>query len=225
MKGLLQLLASGTDGLDVAMIDAHGTTAFHSSPDLTGSGIERVPSNGSRGTGAYLRHPEGRSRLITSYAPIGVTGWRVLTERPWNPWGEAFGGLGVVVFGPLFLAALVPIALIGLSANRATRPIRELNAVARRIASGDFSVKRVATGSQDEIRDLAVQFEAMATQLETFYSSLENQVAARTSELRAVIELSRQIGQTFDAEAVALTPAPLPWGEANAGRACAGIVR
>ncbi len=95
----------------------------------------------------------------------------------------------------LLVAALAGVVLTGLVAtllnNSITRKVIELTNVAAELQSGNMKV-RTQVESGDEIGLLANTFNQMAAQLETLYSSLEQQVAARTERLRKqTIELTQ----------------------------------
>ena len=151
------------------------------------------------------------TQRITGYAPLGATGWRLIVERPWTAAVEAFSGPGPLVLIPLLGAALLPAALIGLTAVRATRRLRDLAVAARRIAGGDFRPIPTPVRTGDEIEDLTTQFESMARQLQSLYGSLEQRVADRTRELEIVVRIARSITQTLDAhEILRVSAADLP---------------
>ena len=151
------------------------------------------------------------AQRITGFAPLGATGWRLIVERPWTAAVEAFSGPGPLVLIPLLGAALLPATLIGLTAVRATRRLRDLALAARRIAAGDFRPIPTAARTGDEIEDLTTQFESMARQLQSLYGSLEQRVADRTRELEIVVRVARSITRTLDArEVLRVSAADLP---------------
>ena len=194
-------------GLDVALIDPAGLVAYHSDPERIGGTMgasddeaaEPFPAT----SGSKVRSASGLPTAVLAFAPVRDSDWMVVTERPWNPWIEAFSGFGGLVVVPVFVAALLSVSLIGLSTVRITRSVRQLLARARRISQGDFGsiVPIVRTG--DEIEELAVQFDSMARQLESLYESLEQRVTDRTSEVLSVLNLARAVSQTFDPAEIA----------------------
>jgi two-component system phosphate regulon sensor histidine kinase PhoR len=80
---------------------------------------------------------------------------------------------------------LVFIALIGafLISNSVVRPIRRLTLAARKVSSGDFSV-RVFLKTKDELRGLADSFNRMNEEMEKMFSELGQQ----KEELKSIIE-------------------------------------
>ncbi|MDE2902865.1 MAG: sensor histidine kinase [Chloroflexota bacterium] len=214
-RSLLQDLIPTAPNATLGLVDAAAYVAFHQDLDQAG---RSVTSSGEPGdplfqtaSGALLRGPMVGTQRITGFAPLGATGWRLIVERPWTAALEAFSGPGPLVLIPLLGAALLPAALIGLTAVRATRRLRDLALAARRIAAGDFRPIPTAARTGDEIEDLTTQFESMARQLQSLYGSLEQRVADRTRELEIVVRVARSITQTLDArEILRVSAAELP---------------
>ena len=194
-------------GLEVALVDPAGLVAYHSDPERlgeeTGTGDGEADEGFSATAGSTVRTSSGLPTAIVAFAPVGGSDWMIATERPWNPWIEAFGGFGGLVVIPVFVAALLSVSLIWLSTVRITRSVRQLLARARRISGGDFRSIVPIARTGDEIEELAVQFDSMARQLESLYESLEQRVADRTSEVLSVLNLARAVGQTFDPAEIA----------------------
>ncbi|PKO17261.1 MAG: hypothetical protein CVU39_05765 [Chloroflexi bacterium HGW-Chloroflexi-10] len=113
-------------------------------------------------------------------------------------------------------AALIS-AVIGLIATLVaglfSRPISDLNVIARKISAGELSARTKVTSS-DEIGILGSTFNAMAERLQTVFSGLEDKVKERTqelakqnetllfrgSQLQTVAEVARNIVSTQDLE-------------------------
>ena len=214
-RSLLQDLVPTAPNATLGLVDGAAYVAFHQDLDQIG---RSVTSSGEPGdplfrtpSGALLRGPLLGTQRITGFAPLATTGWRLVVERPWTAPLEAFSGPGPLVLIPLLGAALLPGVLIGLTAVRATRRLRDLALAARRIAAGDFRSIPTAARTGDEIEDLTTQFESMARQLQSLYGSLEQRVADRTRELEIVVRVARSITQTLDAhEIVRVSAAELP---------------
>lgn len=214
-RSLFQDLIPTAPNATLGLVDAAAYVVFHQDLDQAG---RSVTSSGEPGeplfhaaSGALLRGPMIGTQRITGFAPLGTTGWRLIVDRPWTAAVEAFSGPGPLVLIPLLGAALLPAALIGLTAVRATRRLRDLALAARRIAAGDFRPIPTAARTGDEIEDLTTQFESMARQLQSLYGSLEQRVADRTRELEIVVRVARSITQTLDArEILRVSAAELP---------------
>jgi PAS domain S-box-containing protein len=117
---------------------------------------------------------------------------RRLTTVPWTvfcmvPETTMTAPIAMARWQKLLLACIVLLATgaLGLGfARQIIRPLRQLGAVADRLAAGDVAA-RVSLGRRgDEIGALAAQFNAMAGQVATAQQRLEAEVAARTAELR-----------------------------------------
>ena len=98
----------------------------------------------------------------------------------------------------ILLVALL-VVWLGFSwiAQRTLGPISELTTAARGIASGDFN-QRANVKSDDEIGSLAQTFNAMASQLQELFGSLEQRIAERTKALATSTEVSRQLSTILD---------------------------
>ena len=90
--------------------------------------------------------------------------------------------------GLLMLAGLIAAYFV---ARQVTRPILNLTATAKTIASGDLSA-RVVVGTQDEVGDLAAAFNHMSERLAGLYATLEDRVSQRTRELQSEIREHEQ---------------------------------
>jgi len=131
----------------------------------------------------------GGERVISAYAVVAPTNWRVFVEEPQSavlaPLYDAIlrtvflllAGVVISVFASVFLA------------RRMVNPVRVLQQGADRIGSGDLDSQiEVRTG--DELEDLAGRFNTMTSQLRESYADLEQKVEVRTAELR---EAGRQL--------------------------------
>lgn len=84
--------------------------------------------------------------------------------------------------------AMIPAALVCMIlALYLTRPIRRLQATARRLASGDLSARSMPPGTKrrDELGDLARDFDAMAAQIQMLMTAQRRFVADVSHELGA----------------------------------------
>ncbi len=93
------------------------------------------------------------------------------------------------------LAAVVAVTVVAAAAFSRTllaEPIARLTAATRALASGDQAA-RIDLTDRSELGELARSFDGMADALLAAQSRLETRVAARTSELRGLLELSNKI--------------------------------
>ncbi len=84
-------------------------------------------------------------------------------------------------------------------ARRITRPIEELQALANAIAGGDYS-RTVAIKSDDEIGLLAADFESMRRTVKAYTERLEEMVAEKIQEIKAILDNIEQGLFTVDLE-------------------------
>jgi signal transduction histidine kinase/HAMP domain-containing protein len=82
-----------------------------------------------------------------------------------------------------------------------SRPLQVLTGGAKEIENGAFS-SRVRMHRKDELGQLANAFNTMATRVEELIGSLEERVNARTRDLKAAIDVSREITTVLELEAL-----------------------
>lgn len=96
------------------------------------------------------------------------------------------------------LAAVVAVTVVAAAAFSRTLladPIARLTAATRALASGDQAIRLDLT-DRSELGELARSFDGMAEALLSAQSRLESRVAARTAELRGLLELSNTVAIT-----------------------------
>jgi len=124
---------------------------------------------------------DGKPVIATAVA-LGAPDWLVFVEQPRAEALEsAFATLRrtLILFG---LGGGLAVLVAGWYARQLARPIVQLREAAGRIAQGDLS-SRIATKGEDELAQLAGDFNLMAGQLQASYIGLEAKVATRTQEL------------------------------------------
>jgi GAF domain-containing protein/HAMP domain-containing protein len=155
----------------------------------------------------YLELLHNEIPALASQALMGVQGdveedeiaianlnWRVvvLQDR-----AEALQPVDAQTRNILFMAIVIitaaVVAAIGLS-QIISGPIVRLNAVAKKVASGELSAQaKVETG--DETGALATTFNTMTAQLRELIGTLEQRVAERTQNLELAAEVGRSVSQ------------------------------
>lgn len=177
-------VTSGTGNLTY-LVDGSGRSIFHGRADLIGQDFMKYPpvaevTEGA--SGANLSTSPTGEAVISGFSPVPGTEWGVITQQRWSEVEQPILYSSLTVLGLLLLGAFLAIGGIWLSIGRALRPIRELNAGAQRIASGDFDYT-IQANTGDEVQQLAHQFNVMAQALKAYYAELEDRVRRRTSEL------------------------------------------
>ena len=92
---------------------------------------------------------------------------------------------------------LLNLALIYAISRSFTNPISTLIETFKEIEKGNLT-RRVEVTSTDEIGTLAIQFNRMIARLESFQTSLEEQVQERTKQLEAINEVGRAANAILD---------------------------
>ncbi|HZJ09662.1 MAG TPA: HAMP domain-containing protein, partial [Trueperaceae bacterium] len=98
------------------------------------------------------------------------------------------------------LAVVVAITLLAATAfsrSLLAEPIGRLREATRALAAGDRAVRTRST-DESELGELARSFDSMALALQSAQDRLEARVAARTAELRALLELSNTVALTTE---------------------------
>ena len=199
-------VAPGHEGFTY-LVDGSGRSIFHDRDDLLGADlkayapVEEVTTGAS---GADLSTSPTGEYVISGFAPVPGTNWGVVTEQLWSEVEGPIRNSSWTMLGLLVIGAALASAGIWLSTRRALRPIRDLNAGAQRIASGDFDYT-IPANTGDEVQELSQQFNVMASALKESYAELEERVDLRTRELAesvlenaTIAEIGRVIGSSLD---------------------------
>jgi len=159
--------------------------------DLARLAQVRVARQGGGPRWSVARNLDGK-QVLSADAAVDPPGWFVFVEQPQ---GEAFASLNALLLrtAALLLAGLaLAVAASVLLARRMVTPIRALQASVARLGAGNLD-ERVALQTGDELQALGKEFDRMGERLRRSYAELEDQVAARTHELReALAQLEQQ---------------------------------
>jgi class 3 adenylate cyclase/HAMP domain-containing protein len=166
---------------------------------------ERVPAESGTDVDGHA--------MLTAGAVVPKLGWMVFFEQPTStalaPIRDQLVRIALLIGLGLLIATLAGSVM----ARRMLVPINALRAGARRLGSGDFS-QRIEVNSNDELEELADQFNSMAGQLGQTYSVLEAKVEERTrdlaqsiGELKVLEEVGRAVAASLDLNAVLPTVA------------------
>lgn len=139
--------------------------------------------------------------IVASFAPIPDTKWGLITEESWNTVTQASQGYTRFLLVLLGLGIVVPTVVVFFGVRRITQPIAELISAAREVSSGSFG-RIVKATSNDELAELAEQFNRMSAELKESYSQLEQRVEARTRQLETLNAVTTVVSDSLDLEEV-----------------------
>lgn len=109
----------------------------------------------------------------------------------------ALRSLQIQILVAAFVALLLGVGLTLLLSRSVSDPIHKIIAVLNKVEMGDLKV-RANVSATDEVGELAIHFNRMISRLDTLQGTLESQVAERTEQLKATIEVSRVASTILD---------------------------
>ena len=121
--------------------------------------------------------------------------------------GIIAGRIQSVVLNQIFLVTLVflvSVAIAYIQTSRISRPLLQLTEYVQMVTSRGASTKEIAQKEaelqpvlqrNDEVGQLAQNFEQMITEVRSYEQELEQRVAARTQDLNLAAEIGRQVTQ------------------------------
>lgn len=122
--------------------------------------------------------------------PLETRPWVVVFGQPQEAFLAPVNNQTQLAIGLAVLMALIMgLAALGV-AQMLSAPIVRLTAIAQRATDGDLT-RKAPVESSDEIGALALAFNNMTGRLNELIGSLENRVADRTAQLRAVADIGR----------------------------------
>ena|GEM_PF-3459765 len=141
-------------------------------------------------TGIARYQSKGVDQYI-GYASIPGVKWGLGVTAPVNEVTKQLVTIKQISFLAPVITAIIIIAITGLFLTRIIiKPIKNLQGVMSRVASGDYSVRDEICAmperkhSEDEIEELWTDFRQMAITIQEYSQSLEEKVVARTKELQ-----------------------------------------
>lgn len=189
------------------LVDGRGNLIAHRDPSLV---LRRTNLRGLPQIQEFLRSPGGSDpspggedegitgqRVLSTFASVHGLGWAVILEEPVD---VALADIrraeryAMILLGAGMLLGALIIVWVG---NRITGPILDLRRGAEIIAQGNLG-HRVEIKTEDEIGQLAREFNRMAGELQTSYATLEQKVEQRTSELSALYDVTATVNQSLD---------------------------
>lgn len=175
-KKLVSSVTSGVPGWVIAHNDGHGGTdsIIGFAPVAESSQITAI-STGKRWHTFIRQDPK------ELYAPINSLLWSVSTS-------------GILL---IFFVAIMGVIL----SKKLAKPIQMLHEGAEEIGKGNLEVK-LNIRTNDEIEQLANEFNQMAEKLKESYSTLEEKVAERTRQLSALNTIATTTNRSLDLQEI-----------------------
>jgi len=192
------------------IVDGKGQVIHHRNQKLLGTNLADtepvMQATTSREPGAVLTEDSAGETIISGFASVPGTDWRLITQERWENIVGPIRDYGKLLLGLLVVGGLISGALIFFAIGRILKPVKDLTRGAQRIAGGDFDYT-ITAKTGDEIQALAEQFNTMASALKESYTSLEQKVEERTKgerrraeQLRAINEVGRRISSILSLE-------------------------
>lgn len=194
-QDMLSERASGALGGTAFIVDREGTVVCHAFErdepnrgrgDQLGISASQVAAMGRPWAGSAQ---SGQREVLAAFAPAATL--------PWGVWVEvsedvAAAPLRSWLAQTLGVAGLLALAAVGAAVwvvHRLVDPLEDVVKQARRITSGELG-GRVPVRGNDEIAELAREFNRMSEALKSSYDELDARVQDRTRELAGARELS-----------------------------------
>lgn len=199
----------GTAGYSF-LVDERGKLIAHRDPSLVLRGLDL-------GALPKVRHfLKGRSadaepaqegpgiagaRVLSTYAPVPELGWGVIVEEPVEIALRDLNRLHHYALLLLGVGLMIGAAIIVWVSGRITKPIQQLRKDMEKVRHGRLD-HRTDIKTDDEIEELADDFNRMTEALQNSYATLEKQVQQRTQEISALHDVTTTVNQSLDLDAV-----------------------
>ena len=201
--GTLIKLRIGRDGA-AYLVDGNNRVIYSTDSDLIGEPFPEHPVTPLAQTGqigAIRTHSFEGKDIVAGYSPVPRTHWTLIVEQDWGDLIQASQGYQQFLLLLLALGVIVPTIVVMIGVRRITGPIGDFIAAAQRIADGDFQ-QSININTNDELQEMANQFNAMAIHLQESYETLEARVEQRTQELSALNSLAAVVSRSLDLDQI-----------------------
>ncbi len=186
------------------VVDSKGHVIYHTNSARIGedfSDQEAVQSVQQGKSTALRATNRAGQEIVAAYAPIPGTPWGLIIEESWDALNRSSQGYRQFLVLLLILGFVLPSLFVAFGVRRITRPIEELIDAAQKVAAGNFE-QQIQVTTDDEIAELARQFNHMSAQLRASYAEMEGRVSSRTKELSTLYELAQATSQSLDLNTV-----------------------
>ncbi|HEY3302092.1 MAG TPA: GAF domain-containing protein [Candidatus Binatia bacterium] len=194
------------------LVDSHGNLIAHQDPSLV---LKRTNLKEHYKVRKFLDRPEdlkdpdpaeegtgitGKS-VLSTYAPVRGVNWAVILTEPVDIALKDLVTMQRYAILLLGLGLMIGSIVIVWASKKITEPIRELHRGAEIIRRGNLD-HRVEINSGDEMEQLAREFNEMAAELKSSYSTLEQRVEERTREIAVLSEVTATVNRSLELESV-----------------------
>jgi signal transduction histidine kinase/HAMP domain-containing protein len=197
----LRMNNSGT----VYLVDGNGQVIYHTDSSQIGADFSTLPMVQKVKLGQInaVRTSDtlNQEDLLVAYAPVPGTGWGLVAEESWVVLNRSSQGYRQFLALLLVLGFVLPSLFVAFGVRRITQPIQELIDAAQNVAAGNFD-QQIRVRTDDEIAELARQFNHMSAQLQASYADMEQRVGDRTKELSTLYGIAQATSYSLDLQAV-----------------------
>ena len=174
------------------LVDGDGQVIYHSDSNHIGSDFSTQPPVErifARQAGNIRTRGFDGEDIVASFAPVPGTPWGLVTEESWTSLIGTSQGYRRFLLLLLGLGVAVPVLFVVFGVRHLMRPLKDLTIAARQMAKGEFD-EPIAVQSGDEIKQLAEEFNVMA-------SALKDRTEELTNSNESLGEANRRLEETL----------------------------
>ena len=151
----------------VYLVDPNGIVLYHSDNEKAGHNfstqraVEMV--NAGKSDSIQVMNRSGLTTLV-SFAPVPGTPWGLIIEQSWDKLLLPGMNYFRMLLAILLIGLVLPAIVVSLGVRKVTEPILLLNKATLQVANGNLE-QEIRVNSNDELEDLAKQFNHMAHSL------------------------------------------------------------
>jgi signal transduction histidine kinase len=202
-------LVRSPGGSTAYLVDGEGTVIYRPGSAVIGDSVRldaelwQLASAGSPGVTVYRPGGKGEEVVVT-YSPVGVTGWGLFVEEPWEPIVAPVVPAQVQVAALMGLGIIIALVALVVSLGRAVGPLGLLVEQGRRVAEGK-PFRPIPEQGPSDLRVLLRAVNQMVSRLEEQQQALRSYAAeVLRAQEEERLRLSRDLHDGAVQELVAL---------------------
>jgi len=180
----------------VFLLTSEGVVIYHPQEELVQKNIkdEDVSQNVidavNAGTEQFLKYKVGGSTKYGVLEPVGETGYLVVSNMPMREYYALLIGMVIALIIVFIIGILMIVISIKRSAEKLSKPIKDLNHTAQQLAAGDLDVQLEIT-AEDEIGELGESIGKTVNRLKEYIVYIDEtaEVLAQIAAGKLKIEL------------------------------------